>query len=410
MKKGYLNLFSLVAIQGGNALFPLVVLPYLFIVLSKQAFSVMVVTESVMFFILAGVLYSFDITAVKKLIELKERPEDKAALLMNITVARLCILLALFVICTGITLVFFQGHVIPLLLWFMFPLGMLLQSNYFHQAEEDNFYFSLVIIVARLLSLFSIYFFIALPTDVELAIALIAGSFIVSGVMSFFIITRKLTLNIKLIKKSEVYLLLKEGHTLFIGNMSVALFRGSNILILSIVANPTAIATYALAEKVIKSIQAFVRPLNQFAFPKVVKNVNETMSMIDVANVIWRHTYPQLMVISTFFIIAIAGYIVGESMGLVDKTADSLLSLLSIMALAILFGISNYMFGTVGLSIRMQHGFYAKAIMYVGIVTLLFSYFMCKYFLAVGAAYAYVFGECLLLVVFLTRYFNKRQA
>jgi O-antigen/teichoic acid export membrane protein len=67
-KKNLTNLISLAFVQGANALFPILMFPYLYSVLGETDFSLLVVSEAVIFYILAICLYSFDVTGVKELI------------------------------------------------------------------------------------------------------------------------------------------------------------------------------------------------------------------------------------------------------------------------------------------------------------------------------------------------------
>ena len=51
------NGLALVAIQGANALFPLLVFPFLLTVLGKDAFAELVVAEAMAFYVLTVCLY-----------------------------------------------------------------------------------------------------------------------------------------------------------------------------------------------------------------------------------------------------------------------------------------------------------------------------------------------------------------
>ena len=92
------------------------------------------------------------------------------------------------------------------------------------------------------------------------------------------------------------------------------------------------------------------------------------------------------------------------SLGLWKGMNLEILVLISAMSVAVLFGISNYMFGTVGLSIIGEHRYYAKSIFRVGIVTLILSIIMSYMFQEFGAAFSFVVGELLLLVFFYSKY------
>ncbi|HEP9322675.1 TPA: hypothetical protein VDV51_005812, partial [Pseudomonas aeruginosa] len=95
------------------------------------------------------------------------------------------------------------------------------------------------------------YVFVHKGTDVFLASIILAGSFLVSGGAVFGVLLTRFGLSeFKRIRGDVVVSLLWSGRHLFLGNLSVTLFRGANVLILAGVSNSAAVAVYALSEKI----------------------------------------------------------------------------------------------------------------------------------------------------------------
>ncbi|HEP8304963.1 TPA: hypothetical protein VDT78_006462, partial [Pseudomonas aeruginosa] len=93
LNENSVNALSLVAIQGANALLPLLAFPYLFGVLEQGAFARLVVAEALAFYVLTVCLYSFDISGVQVIVDAKEEREVEAKFFFNIFAARVGLLI-----------------------------------------------------------------------------------------------------------------------------------------------------------------------------------------------------------------------------------------------------------------------------------------------------------------------------
>lgn len=400
-KKNAINLFSLAAIQGGNALFPILMFPYLYSVLGSVEFSLLVVSEAVMFYVLAVCLYSFDVTGVKDLII---DNNNEAEIYWTILFARLGLLLLSALLVLLFSFFLFPKYFTPLLVWLLFPLGMVLQSNYYFQAKETNIAFSLWVVISRLLACSCIYFFVNNPSDQLMAIGLIAGSFILSGGISLIFINNSLVFKFSYIATKNIVHILRNGFEVFLGNFSVSLFRGSNIIILSLVSTPYAVSVYSLTEKIIKSIQALARPLNQLAYPRVIKNYEKSQNRMESFALIWKNTKPQIYLLAIFLPLLMAAFYFLITTNLWKGIDLEVLRLISFMLVVVFFGVSNYMFGTIGMNLIGEHSYYAKAIFIAGIITIVLSIILSSLFNEAGAAFSFVFGELILLSFFLIKY------
>lgn len=405
------NGLALVAIQGANALFPILVFPFLLTVLGKNAFAELVVAEAMAFYVLTVCLYSFDTSGVQSIVEARQQggTSAEAECFFNILGTRI----ALFVVSAApMTIAYYilaDGSLAVMLAWLCFVLGMILQCNYYFQAVESNAPLAAFVLVSRFCAVLVIYLTIDGATDVLTASLILAGSFLASGIAAFLFLLRYFGVKgMRSASVSGMLYLLREGRHLFFGNISVALFRGANVLILAGVSNSAAVSVYAVVEKIIKSIQALARPLNQLFIPKAIKTWSglavEDKTHLHAFEVIWKNTRVQVCLMFIALPLCVFVIYAGRALGYLPGFSNEALVLIPLMAPAVIFGVANAMFGAVGLTLIGAQSYFATAVFTVGVCTFLFSMAACYYFDAYGAAVAFVFAEMSLLIAFLWKY------
>lgn len=402
-KHNFLNIFSLFLIQGSNALFSLVLFPYLFTIFDTQTFSVLVILESLMLYVVAVSSYSFDVTGVKD-VGLAGSNKEKIDIFYDVLFIRLAFFLVIFLPSLLLTSFFFNEFFLTVFFWFLFPLGVILQCNYYYQAIEENIKFSIVVFICRFSSFLLVLILVKNNNDLNLVSLIIGSSYFLSGLISLFFLVSNLkfsdyTINIKRLRHR-----FKEGVGLYLGGLSVALFRGSNILLLSLVSSSVAVSIYALAEKFIKTVQALIRPLNQFSYPKVVKDVKSDKSVSHVFKVILKRTIPQVTILILGMFALLFSGLIAKHYDLLPNNINKAYMVFFIMSFATIFGVCNYMFGTIGLSLINLNSYYAKSVFLVGVISVLITIFLGYCFNQYGAALAYTLSEAMLLLIFMSKF------
>ncbi|MFC6337425.1 oligosaccharide flippase family protein [Pseudomonas sp. CCM 7891] len=409
-----INGLSLVSIQGANALFPLLVFPFLLTVLGKDAFAELVVAEAMAFYVLTVCLYSFDTSGVHSIIEARKQggASAEAECFFNILGTRIALFVVSALPLAGAYHVFADGSLTVLLAWLCFVLGMILQCNYYFQAIESNGLLAAFVLISRFCAVLAIYFFVDGAEDILLASMILAGSFLASGIAAFiFLLCRFGVGSMRSASAKAIISLLGEGRHLFFGNISVVLFRGANVLILTGVSNTAAVSTYAVAEKVVKSIQALARPLNQLFMPKAVKAWSllalEHKTNLQAFDLIWKSTRIQICLMFFVLPIGVLAIYTSHILGFLPGFSDEVIILIALMAPAVIFGVANAMFGAVGLTLIGAQSYFATTVFAVGTSIFLFSLTVSYFFDAFGAALAFVLAEILLLISFVWKYLRK---
>jgi PST family polysaccharide transporter len=411
-KRNSLNLFSLVAIQGSNAVLPLLIFPYILKVLGENMYSKIVIAESIMFITYAFILYSFEVDGVSKVIRSIELGSKKSLskLYTEILVIRLFIF-GLFLIGFLIAGFFLEKDFFLLLLfWMLYPLSFILQSSYFYLGAEKNFPLAVTVVTSRLVCAFFIFYSVNIYSPAFLIPLIIGGSFLVGGIASFLHLHFCYDLKISKISLRDLKDILKEGKEIFIGNISVLLFRDLNVLIISaITSNAVAISSYSIAEKIVKSLQASIRPLNQFFFPKGLRMIKDIeLPNMKSFKILGKVTIIQLiclLIVSVTLGIVLINFKDQLSFLKTTPNINFIITLCLIMITSVFFGVMNFMFGTVGLNHLNSKKYFAFAILITGIVSVTSSFLLIYFFDAYGAAFNFVLAEVVLFGMIFRKYF-----
>lgn len=404
-KNNIINLLSLATIQASNIIFSLVAFPFILSAYGENKFSVIVITESVALIILTIVLYGFDIIAIEKatLLIKKNKEYQISKLHYNVVQLRFLLLFTSLIFLLPIAYLYNKEIGLVYLSWVLFISGHILHSSWFFQVKNKNLYPSIITLLSRLLFLIAILTLINNELDYKLSVLLIGCSYFFSGTGCMLYSILLLKKRPRLVSKKSGIQLLLSGKEVVTGNLFVTLFRGSNTLILSFFANDLAVSIYALAEKIIKGIQAMVRPINELMYPIFLRATNIDMDRKSYLKILMKFSAPQLIFsIINITLLILLFDIIAKAINVGDS--KQLLTLILIMSPAVLFGIMNSMFGSAGLNYIGKKAEFARMIIITGIITFVLSIGLIFLYKQHGAATSYLLGELLLFYQIITEY------
>lgn len=312
-------------------------------------------------------------------------------------------------------MVFFSGFIfdptiISLLSWWLLvPLSYAIQSQWLFIGIERNVEVALCIVSSRLVAVILVVNLVNKPSDYILGPAIIGIFFLAGSVMTMIFAFTTLRLRLRWIPIHDIVYILKKRKHNILGGASVILYRELNVVLLNLVtANESAVAIYSLAEKLVKGLQASVRPLNQLYFTKIVHSIQYTTSTDwSSFKTILKLTYPQMFAMLGISIIAIFGYLVLENkLSLLhDMPNHSEIAVLVLtMIPATFFGIANYTFGTIGLNYLSAQQYYFYSLLSVGALSLITCLLLGYFFAEFGAAITFVISEATLFTFITHKY------
>ncbi len=411
MRRDLRNLIALSSIQASNALLPLVIFPFILYIAGPAKYTELVVAEGVAMVLLPFVLYSFEIDGVAKVLALRNplnRPA-LARLVGSILCIRSTVLLLIAFGIVVVAIIFSIPRPYLYIAWLSLPLSHVLQSTWLFQGLERNEPLACCIVGSRVLAVIMVVMFVKNPEDTQWVPIIVGGLYSLGGLASLIYIAQKLDLKFEKPSMSEMRFLLAEGKQIFLGNVAVVLYRDSNVLLLgSLGTHPNGIAAYSIAEKIVKCVQAAMRPLNQLYLPRALKITREArLPSKSSLRKLWKITAPQILwlllgtsIIGTVYVMC------GKKLNLsnIIENQERISVLIAIMITAVFFGISNFMLGTAGLNYLGEQKYYLRAIAVSGSISILVCAAASIAWGEFGAAIAYVLAEVLLFTLVLNRY------
>lgn len=401
-----INFFSLIAIQGANAILPLLVFPILLVKIGADEFSVLVIAEALSVILLAVVLYGFDISGINKLSKCNSEAEEQNVFL-KILYSRIILFSASLPICLVAYLLYGASVACSFIFWMFVPLSHVFQSAYFFIYKQANLPSAIFITLSRLAVLMAVILMPAYNLNSTSAAFIIGFGYFLGSISSFIFIINFWKIEIRHIPLSQVYTELRETFSVFTSNVSVLLYRDLNVIILSMVfKNSDAISAYAMAEKIVKSIQALFRPISQFFTPKVMLSLKgNTKPNFNLFFVIWKYTKTQVILAFAACLVAALSFSVYLWS---DFHANSVvvlaLPLGIIMLLSIVVGILNYMFGMIGLNCLNSSSYLAACTLSTGLINIILCYYLSKSMGSQGAAISFVLAELVLFIMIFSKY------
>ena len=414
LNKSVVNFFSLATIQASNALFPIIAYPYALYVIGSDLYAKYAIAESIGYMALAIALYSFEVDGVSRVVYKKESIKAISKIYSSIFYSRILLLGLSYVFVALLTFFISDSTVLnTLLIWLLVPLGYILQANYLFIALEKNFVPAICALFSRVLTVVLIYLFLGGEDQYYLLPLLIGGSYVLSGMMSMSYAVTRLKVGLCAFSKHELINNLYNGKEIFLGNVSVFLYRDVNILILGVMGNNALlISSFSLASKVINALQALTRPINQYFFPKVVEQLQGMVVCRGSFFIILRNCILQFSLFTSVTILGVCVFILFNYffLNVFDvKVVFEAVTYILIMLIGVYTGVANFMFGSVGLTVLFAKKYYAFAILTTGLVCLMFGFLLVYLFQGVGAAINFALGEVFLFGLISFKYLYRKK-
>ena len=408
------NYSSLALIQASNAVLPIIAFPVILTKFGSEEYARIVVTEALSLLSVSIVLYSFDLVGVRAIVQSdnKTRKSWLSALFFDVLVTRLFI----FAIIAGM-LIFGVYFIRPDLLfyamgWLLVPMSYAVQPNWFFQAHERNMPLALISFVTRASLL--IYVLMLMPdTFSPQWIPTIIGSAFISGAaasMLYCVVVYELKPTYPTLPRVWNYI--RSGKEICLSNFSVSFFRDSNVVIMGALSlSSDLIALYSLTEKFIKVVQASCRPLNQLFYPRVMR-VAKSFPYPSPAylRALLPLIFPQLTLLFAIWVAVISAAMMIFDPALLELSRDEywlLVSAMTFMALATLFGICNFMLGAAGLNAVGYDKTFLTLVLGTGVMSLTINVLLISLLGFWGAAIGFVLSEGILLFLIFCVFLNN---
>ncbi len=410
-RRDALNLMALALIQGSNALVPLLIFPIALLRVGAEGFAQIVFAEAVSVMALIVCIYSYEIQGVIKVARFGEEPnaERIAGVYSEILFSRLILFGVCAVALLTVCLVVNPEMLLMLASFMLVPLGYVLQSTWLYQATEKNAPLSIVCVLTRAASVLIVYLFLREQSDALIVPLAIGSGAVACGILSMLYIRFGMGLKICKPTRSELANSIRGGRAIFAGNIFVAMYRDSYVLLLGALGmSGVVVSTYAMAEKLVKCIQAMVRPINQLFFPKTLRTlVDVRQPNVLVLTRVWGLVWPQMLIV---FSGALAGlfiyWVYRDHVSILSDMPNraQIETLVVTMLAAVFIGVANFMYGAVTLNALHEEYYFSRSLLIAGVAGITACVSLAPSLGSLGAAIAFVLSECVLLAQVLLRF------
>lgn len=270
-KAVFQNLSYLSFLQVFNMLVPLIVYPYLIRVLGKETYGLVIFAQAVVLYFCVLINFGFSISATKSISTHRNNKEEINQIVSNVFVLKgllFLISIILFSIILNIipqaneyTTLFYLTLYLCVYEW-LFPL-------WFFQGIEEMKYITILNVLNKIIFLVLVFVLITSADDYLLYPIISAIGGVTASVIAIGLIIIKYEVRFILPTLDSLKLNFKESIPIFISNLSVRIYAGSNRVIVGALLGMTEVAYYDLAEKITNLLRIPQGILTQVLFPKI---------------------------------------------------------------------------------------------------------------------------------------------
>lgn len=279
------NTFHLYILTIVKMLLPLVTLPYLARVLSKDAYGVVTYVKTWMQYVQLLIDFGFILSSTRLIVECNGN-KKKIGNIIGDTLIEKCILsiVALLILIIAVyniqilkeySLFVFTYYVSIFLTVFMF--------DFLFRGIEEMEKLSIPLIVSKIISTGLTFIFVKNDSHLELiALLEIIGNLIAVIISLYFIKQKKFTISFSNYKKWIKDILFSFNY--FLSNFSTTVFGALTTVITGIYLNTSDVASWGLCMQIVNAIKSIYSPIINGLYPYMIKNKN--IKLINKINLI----------------------------------------------------------------------------------------------------------------------------
>ena len=272
-KKLLSNFISLTFLQGVSFILPLLVIPYLIIVLGIDKFGFVSLAQAVISYFIVFTDYGFNLTATRDISINIKNQKKISSIYSSVMSAKLILGVFGFVI---LAIVIFSVSKLRqewLLFFYSFSMviGQLLFPVWFFQGIEKMKYITYLNLTSKLIFTGLVFILIKVPNDFIYVNVLLGAGSIISSLVSIWIIRKKFKIRFVFASISRIKFQLKEGWHVLVSSFSINVYINSNIIVLGFFTNPIILGYYSVAEKIMFAVRQLLVVFSQVIYPHICK-------------------------------------------------------------------------------------------------------------------------------------------
>lgn len=269
------NVVALGFLKGVEFLVPLITVPYLVYAVGLEKYGLLAFSMSLALYFGTLIQYSFSVTAVRDVARARGRWSEVSEIFSEN-------------ICASVFLVILSGLlIVPIVessdslrsdrfIYYSSFFFVALQSLFpawFFQGIEKMRFIAVINFFTRLAYLVSLIVFIKAPKDYIFVHFLNGCAMLLSVLVSFFIISKKINVDFRFPKLSKLIFLYKSGFQVFLTFLTPNLYNNSALFLLGLHANPKTVGAFGAAAAFVEAMISVGRVISNAFLPYLSRHL-----------------------------------------------------------------------------------------------------------------------------------------
>lgn len=405
----------LVALQGFNYIAPLIVFPYLMIVLGADKFGYVGFSLAIIQYLTLIVDFGFNLSATKRIALALGDERKLMEIFYSTQFAKLILLFVslIFLIVIAFCVPRFAVYSTTMLVLFLLVIGNTFSFVWFFQGIGKIRIISIVNIFSKILILPLTFVFVKHPSDVNIAAAIQSVVYILSSAITVYIIVKN-----KYIKKwfwvsiSQIMTEIKASFPIFLSSAATSIYTALFVIILGYFSTPSEVGKYTAVEKIMRAFTYLIFvPLSQSFYPKISALAKDSKK--DAINLVLKLTY--FVGFTMMFVFAIMFFFSDLLVRFLGKDYKETILLFKIMAFIPFFISLGGVFGQLGLLAignEKEKKIFQKVYIIAGIVALILIFLLVPEYYSVGASISLLlteFSVFIMMFIYSFRLMNSKR-
>jgi PST family polysaccharide transporter len=265
------NTAALLIVQMSGYIAPLLILPYLSRVLTKDHFGLIIFATSFNWYFITLVEYGFNLTATRRIAIYRDDPKKVSQIFSSVMAAKGLLTVFGFILMLAVVMATpkLRPNVALFCITYLATIGDLLFPQWLFQGLQRMENIVWRDVLAKLISLSMIFALVHRDTDYLWAAGVQAGSMLVAGLLGlcsvpFLTQARFVTPSVR-----EALTALREGWPVFLSMAVLTLSSSTNIFILGLRSGPVEVAYYGASYRLIAAVRMLVSPVVTALYPHI---------------------------------------------------------------------------------------------------------------------------------------------
>lgn len=381
-------------LQGINYLAPLLVWPYLMVVLGAGPFGVFSFGIALAQYLMMLVDFGFNLTATKQIALARGNAQETNHLFSATMAAKIFLLAlsALVVFCVSILPVFATYRPILWIVWWM-VVGNAFSMVWLFQGAGKIRLVAIINAAMKLLILPLTFVWVKAPEDVQWAAWIQVAVYIGSGLVMTILVYALGLARVARIKMNDVWAQLKDSWSIFLSHAATSTYTALFVVILAYFVSSEEVGCYAAAEKMMRCACYLIwLPISQAFFPRVSQL--SASNPVEGKRLVRRLTYLIALGMTGVALLLVVG--AEPFTAWLGKGYTGIGRMTAVLALVpMLVGIGGVQgqMGLIALGSDQEKSAFRNVYLFAGLIALISVCIFSKWMGAVGAAWALVLTE-----------------